>query len=261
MIAPEEAAAELVRARLEYKVLDTFPGGAFPADTEEAYAVLDSIAVQMGVPVGGWKVALTNDAIMKRMKATSPACGPLYSPYIMASPKQLNLPAESLRGLECEFAFRIGADLPPREEPYTDAEVLAAAATLHPAIEVVDSRVKDGMAHGAVAIIADHCANAALIYGEGTVDWRDLDLAAHEVTLTVDGAEAVTGIGSEVLGDPRNSLVWLANFLRGRAKGLKAGDWVTTGSTMGIYPVPAGSSSVADFGSLGRVEVSFTAHA
>jgi len=204
-------------------------------------------------------VALTNDAVMKRMKATSPACGPIYQPYIMTSPKLLNLPAESMRGLECEFAFRMGGNLPSRADPYSDAEVLAATATLHPAIEVVDSRVKDGMAHGAVAIIADHCANAALVCGAGTTEWRDLDLAAHTVALTVDGEAAVTGVGSEVLGDPRNSLVWLANFLRVRGKGLKAGDWITTGSTMGIYPVPAGSSSVADFGSLGQVAVSFTA--
>jgi len=52
MIDPAEAAAALVQARLEYKVLDSFPGGVFPADTDEAYAVLDSIAVQMGVPIG-----------------------------------------------------------------------------------------------------------------------------------------------------------------------------------------------------------------
>ena len=42
-------------------------------------------------------------------------------------------------------------------------------------------------------------------------------------------------------------------------QGLKAGDWVTTGSTMGICPAPPGSAAIADFGSLGRIEVSFTA--
>ncbi|NKB55573.1 MAG: hydratase [Alphaproteobacteria bacterium] len=259
MIDPEVAAAALIEARLGYTVLDTFPGGTFPADIGEAYAVLDSIAAQMGVPIGGWKAALTNDAIMQKMGTDSPACGPLFQPYIMAAPKLLNMPDESMRGLECEFAFRMGGNLPSRQDPYSADEVFAAVASLHPAIEVVDSRVKEGMAHGAVAIIADHCANAALVYGHGKADWRDLDLAAHTVRLTVDGEEAVTGVGSEVLGDPRNSLVWVANFLSARGKSLKAGEWVTTGSTMGIYPVPAGSAAIADFGSLGQVEVSFTA--
>ena len=43
MIEPKEAAAALVKARLDYTVLDTFPGGVFPADISEAYAVLDCI--------------------------------------------------------------------------------------------------------------------------------------------------------------------------------------------------------------------------
>ena len=132
------------------------------------------------------------------------------------------------------------------------------AETLHPAIEVVDSRVADSADHGAPAVIADHCGNAAFVYGEGTTDWRGLNLASHKVTLTVNGEVAVAGSGSEVLGDPRNSLVWLVNFLRVQGKGLKAGDWVTTGSAMGVYPAPPGCNAVADFGALGQVEVSFT---
>ncbi len=258
MIEPEIAAAALIQARLDYTVLETFPGGTFPADLAEGYAVLDAIVAQMGVPVGGWKAALTIDAAMKRMNTDRPAVGPLFLPYIMASPKLLNLPSESSRGLECEFAFRMGGSLPSRQDPYTPEEVLGMAESLHPAIEVVDSRVADGAAHGAPAIIADHCGNAAFVHGDGTADWRSLDLASHKVVLTVNGEETVTGSGGEVLGDPRNSLVWLANFLRVQGKGLEAGDWVTTGSTMGVCSAPPGSTAVADFGTLGRVEVSFT---
>ena len=148
MIDPAVAADELIRARLEYTVLDRFPGGTVPANAAEGYAVLDCIIAQFGVPVGGWKAALTNDAAMQRMKTNAPACGPLFQPYIMASPKTLNLPA-STRGLECEFAFRMGGNLPSRPEPYSNEEVFAATASLHPAIEVVGSRVKDGAKYGA----------------------------------------------------------------------------------------------------------------
>jgi len=258
MIEPEIAAAALIQARLDYSVLETFPGGAFPADLAEGYAVLDSIVAQFGIAVGGWKVALTNDVAMKRMNTDRPAAGPIFQPYIMASPKLLNLPSESSLGLECEFAFRMGGTLPSRQEPFTSEEVLGMAESLHPAIEVVDSRIAGRADHGAPAVIADHCGNAAFVHGEGTTDWRGLDLATQKVTLTVNGEHTASGSGGEVLGDPRNSLVWLANFLSVQGKGLKAGDWVTTGSTMGICPAPPGSVSVADFGSLGRVEVSFT---
>ena len=68
------------------------------------------------------------------------------------------------------------------------------------------------------------------------------------MALSVNGEHKITGVGSEVLGNPHQSLVWMANFLRVRGKGLKAGDCVTTGST-----------ATADFGEVGQVQVSFTA--
>jgi len=253
----DSAAASLIEARQGNRILAQFPGGAFPTDIDAAYAVLDSIAARMTSPVVGWKAALTNDEVMQKMNATAPACGPLFAPYVGPSPLTVTLPAESLRGIECEFAFRMAKTLAPRAEPYTNAETAAAVATMHPAMEIVDSRVKDGFAHGARAIIADFCANAALSYGPGIEDWQGFDLAAHTLELTIDGEHAVTGVGSAVLGDPRNSLTWVANFLSARGIPLEAGHIVTTGSTMGIWPAPAGSTAIADFGVLGQVEVRF----
>lgn len=195
---------------------------------------------------------------MKRMNTDRPAAGPIFQPYIMASSKLLNLPSESGPGLECEFAFRMDGTLLSRREPFTLEEVIGVAESLHPAIEVVDSRIAGRADHGAPAVIADYCGNATFVHGDGTTGWRGLDLATQNVMLTVNGEDAVSGSGGEVFRDPRNSLVWRANFTSVQGKGLKADDWVTTSSTMGICPAPPGSVSVADFGSLGRVEVSFT---
>ena len=107
MIDTDKAAAALIGARQGNRILDSFPGGSFPADIDEAYAVLDSIAAKMTTPVVGWKAALTNDEVMKKMNATAPACGPLFEPYVANSPMRVTLAAESARGLECEFAFRM----------------------------------------------------------------------------------------------------------------------------------------------------------
>jgi 2-keto-4-pentenoate hydratase len=257
LIDADGAAATLIEARQNNRVLDRFPGGDFPPDVDAAYAVLDSIAAKMTAPVVGWKAAITNEEGMKRMGTTAPACGPLFAPYVGPSPLTVILPAESARGIECEFAFRMGKTLAPRAEPYTDAEVAAAVATLHAAIEIVDARVKNGLANGARSIIADFCANAALAYAPGVTDWQGIDLAKKECELTVDGKFAVKGVGSAVLGNPRNSLTWVANFLSGRGIALEAGHIVTTGSTMGIFQAPPGSTAVADFGELGQVEVRF----
>ena len=83
--------------------------------------------------------------------------------------------------------------------------------------------MKDGFANGARGIIGDFCANAALALGPGIDNWQGIDLAAKEVELRIDGVHAVTGIGSAVLGNPRNSLTWVANFLSGRGIALEAG--------------------------------------
>ena len=41
-----------------------------------------------------------------------------------------------------------------------------------------------------------------------TADWRDLDLAAHQVTGFIADGPAQPGVGSNVLGDPRVALTW-----------------------------------------------------
>ena len=53
------AAAALVSARREGRVLDELPGG-MPVNLVEAYAIQDGILDEMGEAVAGWKVAFTN---------------------------------------------------------------------------------------------------------------------------------------------------------------------------------------------------------
>ncbi|MBL4720388.1 MAG: hypothetical protein JKY20_04555 [Alphaproteobacteria bacterium] len=257
MIDPASAAEALIQARTSYTILEDFPGGKYPANVAEAYAVLDQIEEQFQLPVGGRKAAFTASAGHKAMGVDSAACGPLFSPYIIPSPANLNLPADSWRGLECEISFRMAANLPARDAAYTIDEVVAAVGSMHPALEVVDSRLANGAKHGGLAIIADHCGNAAFVYGDAVENWRDLDLAALKVDLKVNGETVITGSGDAVMGNPLNSLTWVANYLSARGKSLKVGEWVTTGSMMGIYKAPAGSSVVADFGALGVVELEF----
>ena len=56
---------------------------------------------------------------------------------------------------EAEFAFKFARRLPKRANPYTQDEVLDAVESLHPAIEVPDSRYNDFAKVGAPQLIAD----------------------------------------------------------------------------------------------------------
>src|SRR4029079_2588571 len=103
-----------------------------------------------------------------------------------------------------------------RGAAYTVDEVLAAVATLHPAIEIPDSRYEDFTLVGALQLIADNESAHQFVLGPATTaDWRRMDLVEHPVIGTVSDRETRTGKGGHVLGDPRIALAWLGDELSG----------------------------------------------
>jgi len=158
---------------------------------------------------------------------------------------------------EPEFAFRMATDLPPRPAPYTVREVLDAVDTLHPAIEIPDSRFADFVRAGAAQIIADNaCAHLFVLGAPTAANWRARDLVEERPVITLRGQRYI-GHGKNVLGDPRIALAWLANELRALGLTLRAGEVVTTGTCHPPLPIQSGDLFEADFGALGKVSVGF----
>ncbi len=161
-------------------------------------------------------------------------------------------------GIEAEIAFRLARDLPPRGKPYTHDEVVAAIASMHPAIELVDSRFADWQKVDALSKIADNQSNGALIHGSAVANWQKLglDLARPPITVTIDGKEAARTAGNSG-GDPLRLLTALANHCTGRTGGLREGDMITTGSITGVTFAKPGAAVTADFGPLGTLRLEF----
>ncbi len=135
---------------------------------------------------------------------------------------------------------------------------MAAVATLHPAIEIPDSRYDDFCAVGAPQLIADDaCAHLFVLGAPANAAWRDRDLAAHEVSAVVEGKSRHAGRGANVLGDPRVALTWIANELSGLGLGLAAGQVVTTGTCVVPVNIVPGDRFVASYGDFGRLSVAF----
>jgi 2-keto-4-pentenoate hydratase len=130
-------------------------------------------------------------------------------------------------------------------------------ASVHPAIEVVDTRYT--AAQQGALVVADNVSDGRWLYGEGTADWRRLDMINTPVTMEVDGEVVARGSGAEVLGDPMVSLTWLINEHAGAREGVRAGQFITTGSCTGLYKSPPGCSARATFGELGELRVRFVA--
>lgn len=237
---------------------EEMPEALRPADRAEAYAMQALLERASSAALFGWKIAATSKAGQAHIGVDGPLAGRILAERVLTDGATSSLGGNGMRVAELEFAFRMGRDLPPREAAYSQAEVLDAVASLHPAIEIPDSRFVDFVAAGGVQLVADNACAHEFVLGESTgFAWRELDLAAFQPVARMPGRDDLTGLGANVLGDPRIALAWLANELSGLGVTLTAGEVVTTGTCVVPIAIAPGDAIAADFGVLGRVGVAF----
>ena len=234
------------------------PASLRPTTRDDGYAVQALLEARSRFPLFGWKIAATSEAGQSHIGVDGPLAGRLLQEQVRESDARLPVGANHMRVAEPEFAFRMGRDLLPRPTPYNVDGVLAAVDTLHPAIEIPDSRYEDFSKAGAAQLIADDACAHYFVLGPATrTAWRRVDLVEHPVLGTIAGTRERQGKGANVLGDPRLALAWLVNELSGLGIALRSGQVVTTGTCMVPMPFAPGDHMIADFGTLGRVEVQF----
>ena len=258
MLAPDQiAAAKTLHDHWQGgSKLSAFAGAQRPSNRNEGYAVQAAMEQYASGPVFGWKIAATSEAGQKHINVPGPLAGRIYAEPAIPDGGAAPMAGNAMRVGEPEFAFRMGRSLSPRSAPYTVAEVLDAVGSLHPAIELPDSRFADFVGAGEAQLIADNaCAHLFVLGSPTTADWRAVDLVEEKPVITLRG-QRYTGHGRNVLGDPRVALAWLANELRQLGITLKAGEVVTTGTCHPPLPIEAGDHMEADFGTFGRVSVS-----
>ncbi|MBL0720787.1 hydratase [Piscinibacter sp. Jin2] len=247
-------------------VLDHLPPGQRPSSRAEGYeaqALLPEVAGR--VPLG-WKLAATSIEGQRHINVSGPLAGRLLGGQIGRDGDTFPLAGNRMRVAEPEFTFHMGRDLPPRASDYTVDEVMAAVASLHPSIELPDSRFADFTVVGEAQLLADNACAGRYALGDAPepgagADWRSLDLAAHrvrgQVFRKVDGEETCVidreGQGANVLDDPRLALTWLVNELSALGLGLGRRSLVTTGTCMKPLAIAPGDRVEVDFGVLGRV--------
>jgi 2-keto-4-pentenoate hydratase len=239
--------------------LEALPADLVPADRGEAYRVQALIEGYSNAPLYGWKIAATSVAGQRHIGVDGPLAGRILAERVIADGGACALRNNLMKVAELEFAFKMGRDLPPRAEPYSQEEVLAAVESLHPAIELPDSRFLHFERAGLAQLVADNACGHRFVLGPAaTIDWRPLDLAGHKGRMFRNTAVAEDGIGSNVLGDPRIALTWLANELSAHGETLRAGQVITTGTCVKPVPIAQGDRLEGDLGVLGRVSVTIT---
>ncbi|MGQ0662401.1 MAG: 2-keto-4-pentenoate hydratase [Pseudomonadota bacterium] len=243
------------RARRRFRPL---PRGLRPQGIAEAYAAQDRLHALL-IPergeIAGYKVALTSAAIRKMCGHDQPCAGAIFASTVRAAPAALEAEDYVHLGIECEIALRLGADLEADGAPYDRERVAGSVEAAMAAFELVEDRQADYAAFDLVSLIADNCWNAGIVLGPAQRDWRRLDLAALRGRLSINGRPAGEGHGGDAMGHPLAVLAWLANDLGARAKPLRAGMVVMTGSLIATQFLRAGDEARFSLDGLGEASL------
>jgi 2-keto-4-pentenoate hydratase len=217
---------------------------------DQAYQVLFGIMerrVAAGERQIGWKVGLTSKAIQQQFNVHEPVFGcileQLPSGHVFA-------PADLIRpGFENELCLRLGKDL---TGAVTVEEARAAIDAIYPSLEIIETR--GNLTEQLALALADNAQQKTVILGAPVPP--PMHLETTEARVIINGQTAATGTGDAVLGDPLNSLVWLAAKLAQFGRSLKAGEIVMSGSFTRQFPISPGDKIRCEFSGIGGVATS-----
>lgn len=254
----QEAGRTVARHRLERTQLPRLPQ---PQTVEDGYSAQDEahrhLAPTLGAVVGH-KIGATNAAIQRKLGVGHPCAGGVYASTVWKSGVRLEAADFVRPGIECEIAFRIGADLAPRASTFGRDEVMGAIDACMISMEIVDNRHTD-LAHIHIpTLLADDTLDAGVLLGEPISAWRGFDFPHLTGIIHRDGKEISRGQASNVLDDPVNAMVWIANTYSGLGRTLRRGEFVSTGSIADLIWVQAGEHYTVEVAGVGKLEVTFT---
>lgn len=258
--AIHKAADILWRCWRDGHAIDSLPEDCRPMTREDGYAIQALIESRSAKPVYGWKIAATSVAGQQFLNVTGPLAGRMLAERAYEDGATLAFGANRMRVIEPEFAFRIGRDLPPRDAAYAPEEIAEAVSHLYPALEIPDTRFRAVASVGEAQLIADNACGHEFVLGPAADDgWRERDLAAQAVRVTVEGEteDEKEGSGALVLSGPLVALAWVATEISRLGETLREGQIVTTGVCTPPPRIGPDCSVRADFGALGSVSCRF----
>jgi 2-keto-4-pentenoate hydratase len=228
---PQPAAALLQQLRTARRTVLPLPDHLRPGTVEQGAAVQRALADLLGAsPPAGFKVGATARRMQEYLGLSGPAAGFIAPDGLLAPGAAVRFADLTQPGVECELAVRLGRDLPPG--PCTREQAAAAVSQFVAAIELVENRYQDIALLGTPTLIADQVYHRAAVFGvSGSADWRELDFGKLAGRMTIDGQLRGEGLATDLLGDPLNSLAWLAaSSVAAAFGGLQAGQIVMLGS-------------------------------
>ncbi|MCB0406132.1 MAG: fumarylacetoacetate hydrolase family protein [Bdellovibrionales bacterium] len=234
-----------------------------PSKQEGGLSVEQAYAIQMqnvlrrlkqGERLIGFKLGLTSDEAQKHFSVFEPDFGHLFFNMLIEEGEQVDLATLIQPKVEGEIAFITGQDL--QGPGVTLVDVVRAVQWVLPAIEIIDSRIRNWEI-SAADTIADNASSARVVLGRAQRFSGEWDLSLMGMALSKNGEVLLTGAGAAVLENPLHAVSFLANELGKHGQVLPAGSLILSGSLSGMLSVEPGDFFKAEFDGLGSVTVRF----
>lgn len=252
-----DAACALREAEVSVRPMEplsrTHPG-LEPADAYDIQLRNITHRLGNGARLVGHKVGLTSAAMQELLGVDEPDFGHLLDDMVIEQGGTVETSRYCRPRVEPEICFRLARGL--RGPEVTREDVLVATDSVAPALEIVDSRIRNWEIT-LVDTIADNASSAGLVHGPWLPLEKLPDLAEVPVELFVDDDPVATGTGAAVLGHPAEAVAWLANTLWRFGTALEPGQMILPGAMTTAPFVNAGQRIDARFDVLGPVSVSF----
>ena len=249
-----QAAATLLALWNCGNTIADLPDECKPKSEEEGRCAQLAFAEMAGDTIAGWKIAATSAGGQKHIGVNGPLEGPYLSSHLHPPDTIVSMTGNHMAVAEAEFAFRFASSLAGNGTEYSIEEIVEAVGSLHPSLELPDSRLSEFSTAGAATLLADcACGRDWIIGNPTTEDWRRADLSRSPTQLIINDQVVTEGTGADTLGSPITALQWVVNKLSSRGITVEAGQYITTGVCGLPKPISVGDRVTADLGVFGSV--------
>ncbi len=249
---------ELFTAHAERRTLPPLSSSDPSITIDDAYRIslaLLSRRVDRGERIVGKKIGVTSRVVMDMLGVRQPDFGFLTNVMEVADGASVSIDQKLIQPrAEGEIAFQLNKDL--KGPGVDEAAVISATASVHPCIEIVDSRIADWKIR-IEDTVADNASCGLFVVGAGSADPRRFDFTTCGAVVWKNDEIVSTGAGAAALGSPVSAVAWLANTLGRYDISLSAGDIILSGSLVPLEPVRAGDRFRLAIAGLGETRINF----
>lgn len=210
--------------------------------------------VEAGEKIIGMKVGLTSKGMQNLLHVNEADYGHLTDKMLLMEGEVCQFDELIQPKVEGELAFCLKKGL--KGPGVTIADVYNATDWVVPAIEIVDSRVKDWKIT-LCDTISDNGSSAKFVLGSRMTPISEVDMRLTGMNLEKNGELVNSGTCAEVLGNPAAAVAWLANKLSTFGIELKEGSIVMAGAITAAQTVERGDSFTVSFYGMGGLTVKF----